>query len=103
MPPFASNLPMSNSGPSNSGILRKASTRTRQQKSLKRKSPVGLTTRKRASNIIPKQIQRGSNQAMMNRRDLLKAGVGAVPLLAGNVVLSESALAHAAAAEGLAQ
>ena len=38
---------------------------------------------------------------MMNRRDLLKAGVGAVPLLAGNVALSESARIHGATAESL--
>jgi hypothetical protein len=40
---------------------------------------------------------------MMNRRDLLKAGVGAVPLLAANVALSESARFHGASTDGLPQ
>jgi hypothetical protein len=38
---------------------------------------------------------------MMNRRELLKAGVGAMPLLAGAAGLSEAAHAYGAAGEGL--
>ena len=34
---------------------------------------------------------------MMNRRDLLKAGVGAMPMLAGASALAESAHVHGAA------
>lgn len=40
---------------------------------------------------------------MMNRRDLLKAGVGAMPLLAGAAGLAESAHVHGVAIEGLPQ